>query len=91
MPQVERAERSEASGVGPGAANRSEGRSLLERVRTYAATHPYEAVGVAALAGAVLSTRGGRTVAGWAVVRVGWDVLLAVLRTDPQPGERAPS
>lgn len=63
-----------------------EARTMLERVRAHAAARPYQTMGAAALAGMLLSTRGGRTLAGWAAVRMGWDVLLTALREDMQEG-----
>src|SRR5438132_846710 len=60
-----------------------------QRVRQQAAGHPYRTVGVAALAGLVLSNRSARAVAGWAGLRLGWSVLQGVLGDgDQRPAER---
>lgn len=60
--------------------NNVDATSMVKRVRQEASDHPYRTIGVAAVAGLILSSRVGRTLAGWAGMRVGWDILLAILR-----------
>jgi hypothetical protein len=60
--------------------NESDAASVVKRIKQEAADHPYRTIGVATLAGVVLSSPVGRTLAGWAGMRMGWDILLAILR-----------
>jgi hypothetical protein len=58
----------------------SDAASVVQRIRQEATDHPYRTIGFATLAGMVLSNPVGRTLAGWAGMRMGWDILLSVLR-----------